>query len=103
MAMMMAGGTAHADRVHDYSGRTGSATYGRTHVRWTTGDGGLQSIMKVTGAGSGQDRARCARADGGTNWYQSTIIAFNGSTSHYDCGNNGTYNRHLTGHGIDLK
>jgi hypothetical protein len=49
-----------------------------------------------------QARAQCQRANGGTSWYESTIRAGRTSTSHYDCDNNGTYNRAIVGLGVDI-
>jgi len=54
------------------------------------------------GYGSVQARAQCQRGDGRTSWYQSTINASTGGTSHYDCDNNGTYNRAVVGLGVDI-
>ncbi|MER5636452.1 hypothetical protein ABT095_05820 [Kitasatospora sp. NPDC002227] len=95
---------ASAGQVLDFPGSTSgfSTTYGGTTARFSTGDGGYQSIITVTGSGSAQDRAQCSRGNGGTNWYESTIRASGGGTSHYDCLNNGTYNRGLVGVGVDF-
>lgn len=54
------------------------------------------------GPGTVQARAQCQRGDGRTSWYQSTINAGRGSSSHYDCDNNGTYNRAVVGLGADI-
>lgn len=56
-----------------------------------------------SGRGHVQARAQCQRANGGTSWYQSTIrVPAGGGTSHYDCDNNGTYNRAVVGLGVDI-
>jgi hypothetical protein len=97
--------SASADTIHDYNDISNvTHTYGSTTVQFThnTANGHLQSIIKVTGSGTGEDRALCQRANGGTAWYQSTIQARGGATSHYDCNHNGTYNRALVGQGVDL-
>ncbi len=96
---------AQAESVHDYSYvRDVTKQFGETTVRWThnTSHGHQQSIITVTGSGTGEDRALCRRRNGGTAWYQSTIQARGGATSHYDCNRNGTYNRGLVGQGVDL-
>ncbi|MEV7783375.1 hypothetical protein [Kitasatospora sp. NPDC088351] len=95
---------ASAGQVVDFPGSTGgfAFTYSGTTAQFSTGQAGLQSIIKVTGTGSAQDRAQCQRGNGETNWYQSTIRASNGGTSHYDCSANGTYNRALVGVGADF-
>jgi hypothetical protein len=50
-----------------------------------------------------QARAQCQRRNGGTSWYQSTIrVGAGGGKSHYDCDNNGTYNRAVVGLGVDI-
>ncbi|MEV6006045.1 hypothetical protein AB0M29_04495 [Streptomyces sp. NPDC051976] len=82
---------------------------------FTLGDGNLQSLVTNMGwtqrcdstwwGGYGpgiQDLALCMRRDGGEQWYESTIIAYprDGHTSHYDCANNGTYDRGLVGVGV---
>jgi hypothetical protein len=96
---------AGADTIYDYNGIPNvTYRYGSTTVEFThnTFNGHLQSIIRVTGSGTGEDRALCQRANGGTAWYQSTIQARGGATSHYDCNHNGTYNRALVGQGVDL-
>lgn len=96
---------AQADSVHDYDTIANmSKQFGETHVQWThnTNNGHQQSIIRVTGSGTGEDRAKCRRRNGGTAWYQSTIQARGGATSHYDCNHNGTYNRGLVGQGVNL-
>jgi hypothetical protein len=56
-----------------------------------------------SGPGGVQARAKCARRNGGTNWYQSTIyVKAGGGNSHYDCDNNGTYNYSIKGLGADI-
>ena len=49
-----------------------------------------------------QARAQCQRRNGGTSWYESTIRAGRNNYSHYDCDNNGTYNRAIVGLGVDI-
>ncbi|MFJ9953662.1 hypothetical protein [Kitasatospora sp. NPDC091207] len=95
---------ASATQVVNFPGSTGGFTYNYygTYAEFYTGQGGLQSIIRVTGNGSAQDRAQCQRGNGETNWYQSTIRASGGGTSHYDCSANGTYNRALVGVGADF-
>lgn len=96
---------AGADTIHDHNGISNvTYRYGSTTVEFmhNTAGGHLQSIIRVTGTGTGEARALCQRANGGTAWYQSTIQARGGATSHYDCNHNGTYNRALVGQGVDL-
>ncbi|MFI9103599.1 hypothetical protein ACIGXA_24035 [Streptomyces fildesensis] len=88
--------------VYEYSGHSGSHTYGSTSVVWTSSNSNKKINMVVNGSGSGMVRAQCTRANGGTKWYQSTIEASHGGNSHYDCGNNSTYDHALAGYGIDL-
>lgn len=104
-ALVVALPSASADTIHDYNNiNNQTVRYGSTTVQFThnTSGGHLQSIIRVTGSGTGEDRAKCQRRNGGTAWYQSTIQARGGATSHYDCNHNGTYNRHLVGQGVDL-
>ncbi|MEV4440248.1 hypothetical protein AB0K09_14710 [Streptomyces sp. NPDC049577] len=62
-----------------------------------------QSIVWVSGQDGGKDRVQCYRGDGSANWYESSIIARNGTNpSHYDCTNNGTYNRGFDHAAVDL-
>lgn len=60
-------------------------------------------VEVVSGSAAVQVRAECARRNGGTQWYQSTIsVRAGGEQSHYDCDNNGTYNHRLDGLGVDF-
>ncbi|MFJ8386655.1 hypothetical protein ACIQ9Q_19420 [Streptomyces sp. NPDC094438] len=62
-----------------------------------------QSFVWVSGQDGGKDMAHCLRGNGGANWYESSIVARNGTnSSHYDCTNNGTYNRGFDQVGVDL-
>ncbi|MEU1446028.1 hypothetical protein [Streptomyces mirabilis] len=62
-----------------------------------------QSLVWVSGQDGGKDMAHCLRGNGGANWYESSIVARNGTnSSHYDCTNNGTYNQGLDQVGVDL-
>jgi hypothetical protein len=57
----------------------------------------------ISGSAAVQVRAECARRDGRTQWYQSTIsVRAGGKQSHYDCDNNGTYNFEIVGLGVDF-
>jgi hypothetical protein len=103
--MIVALPAANADTIHDYNNINNMTQhYGSTTVVFThnTSGGHQQSIIRVYGSGTGEDRAECRRANGGTAWYQSTIQARGGASSHYDCNHNGTYNRGLVGQGVDL-
>lgn len=60
------------------------------------------TIQRVGRAGVNAE-AKCRRANGGTRWYRSTIRATRlHADSHYDCDNNGTYNRAIVGLGLFL-
>ncbi|MFE4874920.1 hypothetical protein [Streptomyces sp. NPDC056682] len=62
-----------------------------------------QSFVWVSGQDGGKDMARCLRGNGGSNWYESSIVARNGTnSSHYDCTNNGTYNQGFDMVAVDL-
>ncbi|MFE9404288.1 hypothetical protein ACFYNY_21325 [Streptomyces sp. NPDC006530] len=84
------------------SGRTG--TYQFVANNW---DGRYQryqqSLVWVAGQDGGKDMAHCLRGNGGGNWYESSIVARNGTnSSHYDCTNNGTYNQGFDQVDVDL-
>lgn len=50
-----------------------------------------------------QAEAKCMRRNGATQWYRSTIrVTRLHRDSHYDCDNNGTYNRAIVGLGVYL-
>ncbi|WP_181784551.1 hypothetical protein [Pseudonocardia pini] len=89
-----------------------------TQTRWVTHNA-TQTVVKMESRKNGdhqavyvqvvkgplevQARAKCARRDGGTRWYQSTIaVGVGQGASHYDCDNNGTYNFELVGMGVDF-
>jgi len=60
------------------------------------------TIVKAGRAGVNAE-AKCRRGNGGTRWYRSTIRATRlHADSHYDCDNNGTYNRAIVGLGLFL-
>jgi hypothetical protein len=111
-AVMMSA-PAHAEIIVDSNGyfwSNGSYDdYGRTgQFQFQAGDysnsyGYQQAIVWVSGQDGGNARAECYRGNGTTNWYESTIVARNGTnSSHYDCANNGTYNQGLADEAVDL-
>lgn len=110
-AMMSA--PAHAETIVDSGGwffSNGSYDdYGRTgQFQFQAGDDSIyygyqEAIVWVSGQDGGNARAECFRGNGGTNWYESTIVSRNGAnSSHYDCSNNGTYNQGLADEAVDL-
>jgi hypothetical protein len=110
-AMMSA--PAHAEIIVDSDGYFWSSgsydDYGRPgQFQLQAGDysnsyGYQQAIVWVSGQDGGNARAECYRGNGTTNWYESTIVARNGTNaSHYDCANNGTYNQGLADEAVDL-
>ena len=95
-------GNFWAGGSYDENGRTGqfqfqAGDYSSTYDRYQ------QAIVWVSGQDGGNARAECFRGNGTTNWYESTIVARNGTnSSHYDCSNNGTYNQGLADEAVDL-
>jgi hypothetical protein len=58
-------------------------------------------VVVTSGSRGVQVQAQCARRNGGTGWYQSTIVVHAGQgPSHFDCDNNGTYNYKIVGMGV---
>lgn len=111
-AVAFTAGSAQANETIDTYNKGQSGSYndgGRTgQYQFQLADedqyGFEQSNVWVSGGDGGYDRADCIRGNGGTNWYQSTIFAVNGeNASHYDCANNGTYNRGINEVGVDLE
>ncbi|WP_143076641.1 hypothetical protein [Streptomyces sp. MUSC 14] len=61
------------------------------------------SSTRVSGQDGGKDMARCLRGNGGASWYESSIVARNGTnSSHDDCTDNGTCNQGFDQAGVDL-
>ena len=119
VAALLAGGAPAHAQVIDHAWKTATFTASVTirsnlipsQTDTTTAKvsrSGKASYATVTGGGhSAQARAQCQRRDGRTNWYQSTIRSriingFYGPSSHYDCGNNATYDYKLVGLGVDI-
>jgi hypothetical protein len=60
-------------------------------------------VVVTSGSRGVQVQAQCARRNGGTAWYTSTIVVHAGQgESHFDCDNNGTYNYKLVGMGVSF-
>ncbi|MFD7334497.1 hypothetical protein ACFV98_00630 [Streptomyces violascens] len=95
------GNVTEANTYNDY-GRTGS--YQFVANNWDSRyQRYQQSFVWVAGQDGGKDMAHCLRGNGGGNWYESSIVARNGTnSSHYDCTNNGTYNQGFDQVGVDL-
>ncbi len=89
------------DNINDRTVTQGSTSVYLFHV---VDSDHLASYAYVKSGSLGvQARAKCARRNGGTNWYQSTIyVKAGGGNSHYDCDNNGTYNYSIKGLGADI-
>jgi hypothetical protein len=109
--VLLTGNAAHAETWLYPASMVQGGSYndlGRTgQYQFQLGDedgyGWEQSIVWVSGQDGGQDLAKCFRGNGGTAWYESTIVARNGTnSSHYDCSNNSTYNEGLAQVGVDL-
>jgi hypothetical protein len=81
----------------------GDVGYGNTTAYITaSGKQSQASIVKVGNYGA-QARSECERANGGVAWYESTIrVSTKSGYSHYDCGNNGTYNVAIVANGVDF-
>jgi hypothetical protein len=93
--------------VHDYDNiNSRTVTQGSTKVGLSAKVDAdhLASYAHVQSGPLGvQARSKCARRNGGTNWYESTIYVKAGDgSSHYDCDNNGTYNFAIRGLGADI-
>jgi hypothetical protein len=107
LALLSAGTAAHATtKDYDHDTRTHYPSIGGTTARvYAKVDGSHKaSYAYVTDGSRGvQARAQCQRRNGGTRWYESTIrVHAGGGSSHYDCDNNGTYNRAIVGLGVDI-
>jgi hypothetical protein len=60
-------------------------------------------VVVTSGSRGVRVQAQCARRNGGTEWYESTIVVHAGEgDSHFDCDNNGTYNFKLVGLGVQF-
>jgi hypothetical protein len=94
-------GPAHAGVYLDQPNTNTVSVYSSAYASWTYLSAVIDSSHKASHAsmstnnGAGvNSRAKCQRGDGGTQWYQSSIRAtYQSGDSHYDCDNNGTYNR----------
>ncbi|MFE5332069.1 hypothetical protein ACFRCG_37385 [Embleya sp. NPDC056575] len=87
---------------YDVEGKTGQ--YQFTTNNWDSRyQRYQQSFVWVSGGLGGKDMAHCLRGNGTGNWYESSIVARNGTnSSHYDCSGNGTYNRGFDQVAVDL-
>ncbi len=93
--------------VHDYNNiNNRDVSDGSTvvHLYHKVDADHLASYAYVKSGSKGvQARAKCARRNGETHWYESTIyVKAGGGSSHYDCDNNGTFNYALVGMGVDI-
>jgi hypothetical protein len=89
------------DNIYDRDVRDGSTV---VHLYPKVDAHHLASYAYVKWGHKGvQARAKCARRNGNTHWYESTIyVKAGGGSSHYDCDNNGTFNYALRGLGADI-
>lgn len=107
-ATLLIGGAPAQAQVFDYANNTNSRTvsWNGTQVYvYAKVDRSHKASYAYVSSGGGhvQARAQCQRASGGKKWYQSTIrVGAGGGSSHYDCDNNGTYNRAVVGLGVDI-
>jgi hypothetical protein len=102
--------TAPAYAAHDYRWndlRTRVLYHGNTTVLSYAvvqrHDKQSHATIQRAGHFGAQAEAKCKRRNGGTRWYRSTIrVTKLHRDSHYDCDNNGTYNRAIVGLGVYL-
>jgi hypothetical protein len=107
LALLSTGTPARAaTKDYDHDTRTHYPTISGTTARVSANVNGSHKASNayVTHGSRGvQARAQCQRRNGGTRWYESTIrVHAGGGSSHYDCDNNGTYNRAIVGLGVDI-